>query len=191
MFLDSSILAVVHLYQAQSQNVYQKVYMYLHFETAASWQWCICTGTITEPWLQGSCVLCFQQQHHSSSTSVPGAITKSWLQSLHVLTFSDSSIMALVHLYWCNHRTLTTRFTCTLFSDSSITAALRLYQAQSQNLMLELGERNYKVYTDFLFSTFFTHFQLYKYVLSQPRRENIPQVGLWLSSCLAVGDNIV
>ena len=63
-----------------------------------------------------------------------------------------------------------------VFSDGSISAALRLYQAQSPNLMMELGERNYKVYTDFLFSTFFTHFQLYKYVMSQPRKENIPQV---------------
>ena len=68
-----------------------------------------------------------------------------------------------------------------MVSDSSITAAVLLYQAQSQNLALELGERNYKVYTDFLFSTFFTHFQLYKHVLAQPRRENIPQVGLFFS----------
>ncbi|KAL8570046.1 hypothetical protein ACOMHN_036323 [Nucella lapillus] len=63
-------------------------------------------------------------------------------------------------------------------TDLKITEAIRLYQAQSPNLLLALGERNYKVYTDFLFSTFFSHFQLYKYVLSHPRPQNIPQLPL-------------
>lgn len=63
-------------------------------------------------------------------------------------------------------------------TDNSITNAIHLYQAQSINLLMEIGERNYKLYTDFLFSTFFTHFQLYKYIMSHPRHEIIPQLSM-------------
>ncbi|XP_076440920.1 uncharacterized protein C8orf74 homolog [Babylonia areolata] len=63
-------------------------------------------------------------------------------------------------------------------TDNHITDAVQLYQAQSPNLLLALGERNYKVYTDFLFSTFFSHFQLYKYVLSHSRSQNVPEINL-------------
>nr|KAG5714029.1 hypothetical protein BaRGS_020357 [Batillaria attramentaria] len=55
---------------------------------------------------------------------------------------------------------------------------VKTYQARSAELITSLGQRNYKIYTDFLFSTFFTHFQLYKHVLSNSREENIPRVGV-------------
>ncbi|KAK7101237.1 uncharacterized protein C8orf74 homolog [Littorina saxatilis] len=61
-------------------------------------------------------------------------------------------------------------------TDKTITEAVRLYIAQSTNLLLELGECKYKVYTDFLFTTFFTHFQLYKYVMTYPRKAKIPHL---------------
>ncbi|KAK7508261.1 hypothetical protein BaRGS_00000500 [Batillaria attramentaria] len=63
-------------------------------------------------------------------------------------------------------------------AEKSLTQMVKTYQARSAELITSLGQRNYKIYTDFLFSTFFTHFQLYKHVLSNSREENIPRVGV-------------
>lgn len=48
--------------------------------------------------------------------------------------------------------------------------AVVLYQQDITKLQQLVNERNIKMYSDFVFSTFFTHFQLYKFVLTNPRQ---------------------
>ncbi|XP_025110566.1 uncharacterized protein C8orf74 homolog isoform X2 [Pomacea canaliculata] len=51
-----------------------------------------------------------------------------------------------------------------------ISEAVVLYQQDITKLQQLVNERNIKMYSDFVFSTFFTHFQLYKFVLTNPRQ---------------------
>ncbi|XP_067678544.1 uncharacterized protein C8orf74 homolog [Haliotis asinina] len=60
----------------------------------------------------------------------------------------------------------------------SLSDAIRCYRDISGNLAQILGERNYKQYTDYVFSTFMTHYQLFTYVFTQERQTNVPYVSL-------------
>ncbi|XP_071119441.1 uncharacterized protein C8orf74 homolog isoform X1 [Haliotis cracherodii] len=59
-----------------------------------------------------------------------------------------------------------------------LSSAIRCFKDLSGNLAQVLGERNYKQYTDYVFSTFMTHYQLFTYVFTQDRQTNVPHVSL-------------
>jgi hypothetical protein len=55
---------------------------------------------------------------------------------------------------------------------------LKFIQSQSSEFGIELGERNFKVYMDFLFSTFLQHFKLFQFVFTNDREKQVPNVQL-------------
>lgn len=61
-------------------------------------------------------------------------------------------------------------------TGKTLVDAVKLYQEQSIHLVEILGERNFQIYTEFVFSTFMTHFKLFQYVFSVNREELIPKV---------------
>ncbi|XP_064606957.1 uncharacterized protein C8orf74 homolog isoform X2 [Liolophura sinensis] len=58
----------------------------------------------------------------------------------------------------------------------TLVEAVKLYQEQSIHLIERLGERNFQIYTEFVFSTFMTHFKLFQFVFNVNREELIPKV---------------
>ncbi|XP_060556460.1 uncharacterized protein C8orf74 homolog isoform X2 [Ruditapes philippinarum] len=57
-----------------------------------------------------------------------------------------------------------------------ITDILGFYNSQSTDLIQTLGERDYKIYSSFVFETILPHFKLYKLVFTTPRAEQIPNL---------------
>ncbi|XP_045160414.1 uncharacterized protein C8orf74 homolog [Mercenaria mercenaria] len=55
-----------------------------------------------------------------------------------------------------------------------ITDILGFYNSQASELIQTLGEREYKIYSSFIFETILPHFKLYKLVFTTPRAEQIP-----------------
>lgn len=55
---------------------------------------------------------------------------------------------------------------------------MKFIQSQSSEFGIELGERNFKVYMDFLFSTFLQHFKLFQFVFTKDREKQVPNVQL-------------
>lgn len=55
---------------------------------------------------------------------------------------------------------------------------MKFIQSQSSEFGIELGERNFKVYMDFLFSTFLQHFKLFQFVFTNDREKQVPNVQL-------------
>lgn len=51
-----------------------------------------------------------------------------------------------------------------------------MYTIKSEYIGTHLGERNYKVYTDFIFSTFMCHYKLFQYVFMNEREQQIPNI---------------
>ena len=54
-----------------------------------------------------------------------------------------------------------------------IDQAIAVYKLVAPNYLNQIGEKNMKIYTDYIFSTMMTHYKLYLYVFNQPRE---PQV---------------
>ncbi|XP_041357156.1 uncharacterized protein C8orf74 homolog [Gigantopelta aegis] len=57
-----------------------------------------------------------------------------------------------------------------------LTEALSIFKSESDVLAAKLGERNFKVYADFIFSTFMRHYQLFQYVFTRDQEKQIPHV---------------
>lgn len=57
-------------------------------------------------------------------------------------------------------------------------AVLKYIQSESTEIGCELGERNFKVYIDFLFSTFLQHIKLFQFVFTRERERMSPNVQL-------------
>ena len=55
---------------------------------------------------------------------------------------------------------------------------MKFIQSQSSEFGIVLGERNFKVYMDFLFSTFLQHFKLFQFVFTNDREKQVPNVQL-------------
>lgn len=53
---------------------------------------------------------------------------------------------------------------------------LKVFKLNSFELASILGERNFKIYADFIFSTIMRHFRLIKLVLTQNREKQTPQL---------------
>lgn len=66
----------------------------------------------------------------------------------------------------------------TLFADKDLTDALQFLKLQSFELADLLGERNFPIYTDFVFQTYLRHFKLFKYVFTKERDTLKPNVTL-------------
>lgn len=64
------------------------------------------------------------------------------------------------------------------FTGKEVLDVLKFIQSQSSELGIELGERNFKVYMDFLFSTFLQHFKLFQFVFTNDREKQVPYVQL-------------
>lgn len=62
--------------------------------------------------------------------------------------------------------------------DKDITDALQFLKLQSFELADVLGQRNFPIYTDFVFQTYLRHFKLFKYVFTQERDILKPTVSL-------------
>ena len=60
----------------------------------------------------------------------------------------------------------------------SITEILGFYKVKSIDLCVSLGEREYKIFTEYIFNTILPHFKLIKLVFTTARKEEIPQVSL-------------
>ncbi|KAK6188201.1 hypothetical protein SNE40_004432 [Patella caerulea] len=63
----------------------------------------------------------------------------------------------------------------------SLAETVTWYSKEAENMFPLLGERFFKMYTDFVFSTFLSHYQLYQYVLIKKRDEEIPKVKLQIT----------
>lgn len=62
--------------------------------------------------------------------------------------------------------------------DKDITDALQFLKLQSFELADVLGQRNFPIYTDFVFQTYLRHFKLFKYVFTKERDILKPTVSL-------------
>lgn len=56
-----------------------------------------------------------------------------------------------------------------------ITDILGFYNSQAAELIHILGEREYKIYSSYVFETILPHFKLYRLVVTTPRTEQIPK----------------
>lgn len=65
-----------------------------------------------------------------------------------------------------------------LVADKDITDALQFLKLQSFELADVLGQRNFPIYTDFVFQTYLRHFKLFKYVFTKERDILKPTVSL-------------
>lgn len=80
-----------------------------------------------------------------------------------------------------DHVCLVVKFANNILTNSigkELLDVLKLIQSQSSELGIELGERNFKVYMDFLFSTFLQHFKLFQFVFTNDREKQVPYVQL-------------
>ena len=60
----------------------------------------------------------------------------------------------------------------------NITEILGFYRSKSVDLCTSLGEREYKIFTDYIFNTVLAHFKLIKFVFTNARKEQIPNVSV-------------
>ncbi|KAK3579122.1 hypothetical protein CHS0354_022142 [Potamilus streckersoni] len=58
----------------------------------------------------------------------------------------------------------------------TLTESIEFYKDKSSELADTLGERNYKIFTDFIFNIILPHFKLYKYALTKDRTFNCPNI---------------
>lgn len=63
-------------------------------------------------------------------------------------------------------------------SGKDLIEVLKYVQSNSTDLGCQLGERNFKIHMDFLFSTFLQHFKLFQYVFLNEREKKTPYVQL-------------
>lgn len=101
--------------------------------------------------------------------------------AIHVDFLYDNLMFAAEKGFPWDHVCLVVKFANTVLTNSigkELLDVLKFVQSQSDDLGCELGERNFKVFMDFLFSTFLQHFKLFQFVFTNDREKQIPCVQL-------------
>ncbi len=63
-----------------------------------------------------------------------------------------------------------------LFSGKTITEAVKIYTTKCAECSKTVPSQNMKFFTEYFFSSFFTHYKLYQYVFTVERQDNTQKV---------------
>ncbi|XP_052066147.1 uncharacterized protein C8orf74 homolog [Mytilus californianus] len=102
-------------------------------------------------------------------------------QAIHLDFLYDNLMFAAEKGFSWDHVCLVAKFAENVLTNSlgkDLVAVLKYIQAESTEIGCELRERNFKVYIDFLFSTFLQHIKLFQFVFTSDRERMSPNVQL-------------